>query len=88
MRQICSTLLFVTFLSLGFNGCSSNQHPLDQQDPLAECPVCRQNNDLGCMEVRVNAKTPRVQHDGQTFYFCSEDCKKEFLTHPEQYGSK
>ena len=28
------------------------------------------------------SSTLRVEHDGKTVYFCSETCKKEFLSAP------
>ena len=35
----------------------------------------------------VDAKTaPRVLHQGQTYYFCSEQDRAEFVKNPAEYG--
>jgi YHS domain-containing protein len=47
--------------------------------------VCKCNGDLGCLIVRIDATTPRAEYRGETYYFCSEDCKKEFEAKPAKY---
>jgi len=42
-------------------------------------PVCG-------MEVNTQDAAGTTQHRGQTYYFCSEDCKKKFDQNPEQYA--
>jgi YHS domain-containing protein len=49
------------------------------------CHVCEYNNDLACVCVTVDATTPRADYQGQTYYFCSEDCKSAFLKKPDKY---
>ncbi len=29
-----------------------------------------------------------VEHNGQTYYFCSDGCKQKFLVRPEQFLDK
>ena len=54
----------------------------------AECEVCRYNADLACVEVKIKDGTPRTEYKGKTYYFCSEDCKRDFLKEPEKYLKK
>lgn len=53
----------------------------------AECPVCRRNGDLACLCVRIEAATPRCEYGGVVHYFCSEECRVEFLADPERYSA-
>lgn len=45
---------------------------------LAVDPVCK-------MEVRSGNDTPHLQHEGQTYYFCSEHCRATFRQNPARY---
>jgi P-type Cu+ transporter len=47
--------------------------------PTQRDPVCG-------MEVNAQDAAGTTQHRGQTYYFCSEDCKKKFEQNPEQYA--
>ncbi len=42
-------------------------------------PVCG-------MEIRPEDAAAHEEHEGQTFYFCSEGCHKAFLKDPHRYG--
>ena len=44
-------------------------------------PVCG-------MQVDEQRAAGRSEHRGQTYYFCSEGCKKKFDQDPEQYARK
>jgi len=45
---------------------------------MAKDPICG---------MTVDESSPlRAEHDGQTFYFCSEHCRKKFLAEPEARG--
>ena len=46
---------------------------------MATDPVCG-------MEVEPNEAAATSTHEGQTIYFCSEQCKEEFDTHPADYS--
>ena len=37
------------------------------------------------MEVTYETAQARSEYDGQTYYFCSLDCKENFDMNPEQY---
>lgn len=39
------------------------------------------------MEVDESSAAGRVEYKGETFYFCSTDCKKKFAADPEKYVS-
>jgi len=41
-------------------------------------PVCQ-------MQVRVSAGTPHVEHEGHSYYFCSETCRAAFAADPTKY---
>ena len=41
-------------------------------------PVCN-------MEVDEQSAAGRSQYQGESYYFCSEDCKQKFDRNPEQY---
>ena len=41
-------------------------------------PVCG-------MEVTYETAQARSEYDGQTYYFCSLDCKEQFDQNPENY---
>jgi YHS domain-containing protein len=49
------------------------------------CYVCKYDNDLACIDVEVDAKTARREYQGKTYYFCSEECAKEFAANPGKY---
>jgi len=66
-------------------GCSSTPAA---GGPTAECPVCKHEGDLACVCVHVGADTPHCECAGQTYYFCSDECRKDFEAHPERYLSR
>jgi YHS domain-containing protein len=43
-------------------------------------PVCG-------MEVEVTSSTPRAEHQGATYYFCSTDCRVAFEKEPARYAA-
>jgi len=43
-------------------------------------PVC-------LMKVKKDQKTLTYNYKGQTYYFCSENCKEQFKQNPEKYSS-
>jgi YHS domain-containing protein len=52
-----------------------------------ECLVCKMNADLACIDVDVDKNTPSYVYNGHTYYFCSNDCRKEFARNPQKYLS-
>ena len=50
--------------------------------PRAECLVCKKNGDMACIDVEVDAKTPFADYNGKRYFFCSEECRKDFLKNP------
>jgi Cu+-exporting ATPase len=42
-------------------------------------PVCG-------MEIDPEEAVAQEEHDGTTFYFCSESCHEKFLADPHRYG--
>ena len=52
--------------------------------PMAETlkdPVCG-------MELTYENAQARSEYDGQTYYFCSLDCKEQFDQNPEKYANQ
>lgn len=47
---------------------------------MARDPVCN-------MEVEPARAAATAQHAGQTYYFCSEACRKTFAAAPEKYAA-
>lgn len=72
-------------LLAALTACTSNR-PYD--GPVDECPVCRVEGDLACLEVRVDDRTPTCTCDGRTYHFCSTDCREAFLAHPDRYAGR
>ncbi len=49
-----------------------------EESGAAKDPVCN-------MEVSNIKKAPSEEHNGETYYFCSEQCKKTFKKDPDSY---
>ncbi len=45
---------------------------------MAIDPVCG-------MEVNERTAPARQEHKGKTYYFCSEDCRDQFVESPDRY---
>jgi heavy metal translocating P-type ATPase len=56
------------------------EHSAEQLTSMVQDPVCG-------MDVDPAASEHRVQHEGQTFYFCSEHCRARFESNPDAYVS-
>jgi YHS domain-containing protein len=84
MRFVNFAALLV--LTLGVSGCAADgSSAAPSTQPHAECLVCKMNVDLACIDVPVDQKTPTYLYNGQTYYFCSDDCRSQFMKHPEKY---
>lgn len=84
MKNLLS-LSFAALLALAA-GCATSSNDAAQSSGQTEtCHVCRYNNDLACVCVRVRENTPSAEYQGRTFYFCSDDCRTAFLKKPEKY---
>ena len=84
--------LALVLLSLAA-GCAS-ESPSQTKDAAghqaqhAECLVCKRNADLACVDIAVKDKTPTAMYNGKAYYFCSDECKNEFLKHPDKYAQQ
>ena len=54
----------------------------------AECPVCAHEGDLACLCVPIGPDTPRLERDGVTYWFCSEECRAAFAARPSLYAPR
>ena len=97
MRSMKMTIGVGMLLLAGMlGGCASNSQSAaatgstpvmaSSKSPHAECLVCKYNADLACVDIDVDAKTPRTTWNGHDYCFCSETCRKEFQAHPERYA--
>ena len=76
---LMATLCFVA-------GCATPSNDIAHNSgATATCHVCRYNNDLACVDIRVKDTTPRAEYQGTTYCFCSDDCRTAFLKKPEKY---
>ncbi len=48
---------------------------------MVKDPVCG-------MDLNVGQSTARATHEGTTYYFCSDGCKRSFETEPVRYAGK
>ena len=78
--------LALAFLLATAAGCAASPATTRQPAACAQCLVCKHNADLACIDVEVDAKTPRLVYEGKTYYFCSDECQREFEKHPEKYA--
>jgi YHS domain-containing protein len=86
--KLLSSIVAVALLAL-VSGCVTSPHDSSQNSgPTATCEVCRYNNDLACVNVRLKDSTPRAEYAGKVYYFCSEDCRTDFLKNPKKYLPK
>lgn len=81
-RALPGSAVLAALLLLFLCACRSST-PWD--GPTAECPVCRHESDLACVCVRIEPDTPRCECAGQTYYFCSDECRADFQAHPGRY---
>lgn len=88
MRVRTFSLCLVTLLVAILGGCAARGTPPADGKVHAGCRVCECNADLACVDVIVDERTPRVEHAGRTYYFCSEDCAKEFRQSPGRFAVK
>ncbi len=54
----------------------------------AECLVCKKNVDLACIDVDVANDTPTYLYQGRAYYFCSDECRRDFEKNPQKYLKK
>ena len=70
-------------------GCATSSNDAAPGSGLTQtCHVCRYNNDLACVCVNVKDNTPKAEYQGQTYYFCSEDCRAAFARNAPKYLPK
>jgi len=77
--------VFVMFLAFAMIGCASTPEPQHLAANQDACWVCVHENDLACVKVDIDEKTPDHRLQRQDYHFCSEQCKKDFLANPAKY---
>ena len=86
MRNVLHILAIATATFFAA-GCATPPNQGSATAATATCEVCRYNNDLACVCVKLKDSTPHADYEGQTYYFCSDDCRKAFLNKPKKYLS-
>jgi YHS domain-containing protein len=86
MKNVCNYCVLIALCFLC--ACASNSRGVARAPGTEECRVCRYNNDLACVCVKVDTTTPREVYLGRTNYFCSEDCRTAFVKRPTKYLPK
>lgn len=91
------TLLLLSLVSL-FAGCASTKSAEAGTPPAAEASALKKPGEavLGDKTTcpvsgetfTVAADSPKVEHEGKTYYFCCEDCVGDFQKDPAKYLSK
>ena len=86
MKSIFAASILLIVL---ITGCATDQSELAHTTgPTDTCYVCKYNNDLACVCVKVKDTTPKTEYAGHTYYFCSDDCRKAFEKKPVKYLPK
>jgi YHS domain-containing protein len=71
--------------ALALAACAAHRTGAPDSRPIAKDPVCQYYRDLGCVDVRVDADTPRAEYAGVSYYFCCAHCKEQFEANPTQF---
>lgn len=51
---------------------------MTQEEQLVTDPVCQ-------MRIKPSDAVASIEHEGATYYFCSQDCADSFRASPEDY---
>jgi YHS domain-containing protein len=81
-------LMAILLATSSLIGCAAGDRSPEARGPHAACAVCSYNGDLACVDVAITDSTPRLEENGHTRYFCSEECKAEFAKHPKRYAAR
>ena len=76
VKQLLNMGLVAAFALMA--GCATSSDTRQAAGETAMCEVCRYNNDLACLCVKVKDSTPRAEYEGKAYYFCSEECRTAF----------
>ncbi len=49
--------------------------------------MAKQTDPVCGMQVEESEAAGKAEHEGKTYYFCGEGCKRKFEEKPEQYTS-
>ena len=83
MKRLLQAILAAATITLA--GCASRPQAAGGSADYATCHVCEHNNDLACVRFRKKETTPTLSYNGQTYSFCSEDCRSACAKKPDKY---
>lgn len=67
-------------------GCTITTTTSSQKgQPKVIDPVCAYFSDMGCVNIAIDENTPKSTYEGETYYFCSKECKVDFDKNPSKY---
>lgn len=69
---------------IGYRGCEVEVTPRSRK-PFQNKEVKMAIDPICLMEIDEKNAPAKSVHNGQTFYFCDESCKKKFEEDPEKY---
>lgn len=75
------SILLVVFIV----GCTQTEQPKTEEKTVKTImkvtdPVCKMEIDM--------EKAMKVEHEGNDYYFCSDECKEQFIKEPEKFSEK
>ena len=60
-----------------------------EYEPLEEEIMATTVKDVVCgMEIDPESAVAQMEHEGKTYYFCSNACHEKFMAEPEKYSQK
>ena len=78
-------LQLIVAAAITLAGCASRPEASASSTAYATCHVCEYNNDLACVRFRKKEVTPTLAYHGQSYSFCSEDCRSACAKDPDKY---
>ena len=88
MRVVLTTCCLLAAVVAGCGATPDERAASAPAQPHSECLVCKANADLACIDIAVDDRTPAYVYSDKTYYFCSDECRKEFAKHPSRYARK
>ena len=68
---------------------SENQTIIDVEryEPEKENDMATVTDVVCGMDIDPNTASSRMEYQGKTYYFCSDDCHAKFMAEPQKYAS-
>ena len=73
-------------LLLVITGCARKEQPETEGKIIKTEGIAMKATDPVCGMETDTKSTEKTEYEGKTYYFCSEECKEQFLKEPGKYG--